>query len=194
MKTNGKKLRVDTVDSICFFSMEDTGDMTISEEDKRRFISLVDPKSADLAKSLVNGELDFTYVEYYEKNTRCNPEYNGYTCCSIDARSIIVIASKRCDERIIELNDRSKGMSDDDIEFIKSIVTRCGDKRACVTFGFRASGFGDALSEYIDAYNNAPNTLPMSIRKMLYNMYGKLSDSDKLLFEIGEKNLDWDNL
>ena len=60
MKTNGKKLRVDTVDSICFFSMEDTGDMTISEEDKRRFISLVDPKSADLAKSLVNEELDFT--------------------------------------------------------------------------------------------------------------------------------------
>ena len=37
-----------------FFSMEDTGDMTISEEDKRRFIGLVDPKSADLAKSLVD--------------------------------------------------------------------------------------------------------------------------------------------
>ena len=54
--------------------------------------------------------------------------------------------------------------------------------------------YGDALSEYIDNYNNAPNTLPMSIRKMLYNMYGKLSDSDKLLFEIGEKELNWDNL
>ena len=40
--------------------MEDTGGMTISEEDKRQFISLVDPKSADLAKSLVNEELDFT--------------------------------------------------------------------------------------------------------------------------------------
>ena len=124
MKTNGKKLRVDTVDSICFFSMEDTGDMTISEEDKRRFISLVDPKSADLAKSLVNEELDFTYVEYYEKNTRYNDEYIGYTCCPMNARSIIVIASKRCDKRIIDLNDHNKRMSDDDVEFIKSIVTR----------------------------------------------------------------------
>lgn len=188
MKTNGKKLRVDTVDSICFFSMEDTGDMTISEEDKRRFISLVNPKSADLAKSLVNEELDFTYVEYHEKYDEFNYRYNGNTC------SAIMIASKRCDKRIIDLNDSSKRMSDDDVEFIKSIVTRCGDKRACVTFGFRASGFGDALTEYIDAYNNAPNTLPMSIRKMLYNMYGKLSDSDKLLFEIGEKDLNWDNL
>ena len=105
-----------------------------------------------------------------------------------------MIASKRCDKRFIDLNDRSKRMSDDDVEFIKSIVTRCGDKRACVTFGFRASEFDNVLSEYIDKYNNAPNMLPMSIRKMIYNMYGKLSDSDKLLFEIGEKDLNWDNL
>ena len=68
MKNYGKKLRVDTVNLMHFFSMEDTGDMTISEEDKCRFISLVDPKSVDLAKNLVDEKLDFTYTEYYDKD------------------------------------------------------------------------------------------------------------------------------
>ena len=186
MNKNGKKLRVDKVGSICcFFSMEDTGDMTISEEDKRRFISLVDPKSADLARSLMDEKIDFTFVEYYDRWDRYNYEYNGNTF------STIMINTRDCGEKIIDLNDRGKRMSDDDAKFIKSIATRCGDKHAGVTFVFRARGFDDALREYIDEYNNTPNKLPMSIRKMLYNMYGKLSASDKLLFEIGEKDLDW---
>ena len=187
MKNYGKKLRVDTVNFMHFFSMEDTGDMTISEEDKRRFINLVDPKSADLAKNLVDEKLDFTYTEYYDKDDEFNYGYNRNTF------STIMVVTRDCGKRIIDLNDCGKRMSDDDVEFIKSIVTRRGDLRAGTTFVFRAREVG-ALREYIDEYNNTPNKLPMSIRKMLYNMYGKLSASDKLLFEIGEKDLDWDNL
>ena len=41
------------------FKVDTTTDKTISEEEKERFLSLVNPKSVDLAKSLINGEFEF---------------------------------------------------------------------------------------------------------------------------------------
>ena len=50
------------------FKVDTTTDKTISEEEKERFLSLVNPESVDLAKSLINGEFEFLFVDRFPRH------------------------------------------------------------------------------------------------------------------------------
>lgn len=160
------------------FKVDTTTDKTISEEEKERFLSLVNPKSVDLAKSLINGEFEFLYVDRFPK--RDEKSDNDF--------DIVRIFEKDDTEpsKIIELN---ASKSDDDSNFIDKIISKCGTIFDFMDIKFNVENNTSALNDRMRDYLDNPNGIVLCVRMKLKKIYDDLSDSDKLLLETNDLNL-----
>ena len=160
------------------FKVDTTTDKTISEEEKERFLSLVNPDSVDLAKSLINGEFEFLFVDRFPR--RDEKSDNGFDTVRIFEKD------DKEPSKIIALN---ASKSDDDSNFIDKIISKCGTLFDFMDIKFNVENDTSALNDYMGNYLVNPNGIVLCIRMKLKKIYDGLSDSDKLLFETNDLNL-----
>ena len=160
------------------FKVDTTTDKTISEEEKEKFLSLVDPKSVDLAKSLINGEFEFLYIERFTKHDEKNN--NDFDVIKIFEKD------ETEPDKIIALN---ASKNDDDTHFIDKIIFKCGTIFDFIDIKFNVENDTSALNDRMRDYLDNPNGIVLCVRMKLKKIYDAFSDSDKLLFEINDLNL-----
>ena len=160
------------------FKVDTTTDKTISEEEKERFLSLVNPESVDLAKSLINGGFEFLFVDRFPRHDEKSD--NGFDTVRIFEKD------DKEPSKIIELN---ASKSDDDSNFIDKIISKCGTLFDFMDIKFNVENDTSALNDYMRNYLDNPNGIVLCIRMKLKKIYDDLSDSDKLLFETDDLNL-----
>ena len=174
--------------SAAHFKVDTTTDKTISEEEKERFLSLVNPKSVDLAKSLINGEFEFLYVDRFPKrDEKSNNDFDAIRIFEKDDTEPGIFEKDDTEpSKIIELN---ASKSDDDSNFIDKIISKCGTLFDFMDIKFNVENDTSALNDHMRSYLDNPNGIVLCIRMKLKKIYDGLSDSDKLLFETNDLNL-----
>ena len=157
--------------------------MIISEEYKRRFLNMVCPEYSKLAEDLIDEKIDALYVKYdwypYESY-----KYDG-KCISGQIFIEIYEDTLRTTPRIILLNANKSTITGDDIELIRQVTYRYGS-RAEYYLLIESDKDIKIRSTIMRAYINDRESCSVIMKKKCQKIYESLSDSDKLLLELGE--------
>ena len=150
-------------------------------ESLERFLSLVHPDSRGVAEDFVNGKIDAMFLTYKPKAMA----KFGYTVLN---RTCIEIFENNIEtpSKIIEFNDDEKDMEHDDISMICDAVSRYGDIYDYVMLK-RLDKNEWTRKALMHTYMERPEVCPVIMKKKCQKTYDSLSDSDKLLLELGEE-------
>ena len=157
--------------------------MIISEEDKQRFLNMVCPEYSKLAEDLVDEKIDALYVKYdwypYESY-----QHDG-KCISGQIFIEIYEDTLRTTPKIILLNANQSTITDDDINLIRQVTRRYGNR-----FEYDRLVYSDKSAnlrwKIMKEYMNDRESCSVIMKKKCQKIYDSLSDSDKLLLELGE--------
>lgn len=139
------------------------------------FLNLVDPKSRSVAEDFINGKIDAMFIEYTPKEVvKHGPSFIE-----------IFENDPNKASKIIEFNDSEKEMEYGDINMIYEIVRKYGDR---YEYEILKRNEADAELRWtlLQAYMMHLELLTTIVKKKCQKWYDELSDSDKLLLEIGE--------
>ena len=167
--------------------------MIISEEDKRRFLNMVCPEYRKLAEDLIDEKIDALYVVYgwhsYEHSYEWHP-YGVKKCCCDSGQICIEIHEDAITiaPKIILFNANRSTITDDDLDLILRVVRRYG---SVMEYYFLIKSDTDANLRWkiMKKYMNDPESCYVIMKKKCQKIYDSLSDSDKLLLELGEDSL-----
>ena len=157
--------------------------MIISEEDKQRFLNMVCPEYRKLAEDLIDEKIDALYVKYdwypYESY-----KYDG-KCISGQIFIEIYEDTLRTTPKIILLNANQSTITDDDINLIRQVTRKYGNR-----FEYDRLVYSDKNAnlrwKIMKKYMNDRESCSVIMKKKCQKIYDSLSDSDKLLLELGE--------
>ena len=156
--------------------------MIISKEDKKRFLNMVCPGYIRLAKDLINGKIDALYVEYNWYTFGAKTSYGDLGQISIEIfENVAGVVSK-----IILLNENQSSITDDDIELIRQVTRRYGNRREYDRL-IQSDKNAKLRWELMRKYMNGHESCSVIMKKKCQKIYDNLSDSDKLLLELGEE-------
>ena len=149
-------------------------------ESLERFLSLVHPDSRGVAEDFVNGKIDAIFVAYMPKAMA----KFGYTV----SNTCIEIFENTTEKpsKIIEFNDSEKDMSHDDIGMICDAVYKYGDMYEYMLLK-KIDKNERTRKIFMHAYVESPEECSVIMKKKCQKIYESLSDSDKLLLELGEE-------
>ena len=157
--------------------------MLISEEDKQRFLNMVCPEYSKLAEDLIDEKIDALYVRYdwypyesYKHDVKC---ISGQIYIEIYEDTL------RTTPRIILLNANQSTITGDDIELIRQVTRRYGTR---AEYGCLVQSDKNANLRWkiMKKYMNDRESCSVIMKKKCQKIYESLSDSDKLLLELGE--------
>ena len=157
--------------------------MIISEEDKRRFLNMVCPEYSKLAEDLIDEKIDALQVkdDWYPYETY---QYDG-KCNSGQIFIEIYEDTLRTTPKIILLNANQSTITGDDIELIRQVTRRYGNR-----FEYDRLVYSDKNAnlrwKIMKKYMNDRESCSVIMKKKCQKIYDSLSDSDKLLLELGE--------
>ena len=155
--------------------------MIISEEDKRRFLNMVCPEYSKLAEDLIDEKIDALCVRYdwYRYEWHQFGIKRGQICIEIH-EDAITIAPK-----IILFNANRSTITDDDLDLIRRVVRRYGN---VMEYRMLVKSDTDANLRWkiMKKYMNDSESCSVIMKKKCQQIYESLSDSDKLLLELGE--------
>lgn len=145
------------------------------------FLSLVHPDYRSIAEDFINDRIDALFVKYIPNNDGCY-------------RSRIEIFENDPDKasKIIEFNDDENHMANGDIHDIRIIAGQYGNKHTYEILK-RLDNDENFRNRVMRTYVKYPDTLTTIAKKKCQKIYEELSDSDKLLLEIGEDCLKGDD-
>ena len=143
------------------------------------FLSLVHPNSLSIAEDFVNGKIDAMFIGYTAKGSYW---YGG------PDRSRIEIFENDPDKpsKIIEFNDGEKDMEYGDAYKIYEIVHRYGDRHEYEELE-KLFKYKNLRKMLMHTYMTRPEDCSVIMKKKCQKIYDSLSDSDKLLLELGEE-------
>ena len=160
--------------------------MILSEEDKQNFLKLVCPESRSLAEDLINEKIDALYIGY---------EYVGYDVYTykmpyikkhgVIGQAYIGIFENSTDEpsKVIMLNVNKNHISLD-LQTIRQVKKFYGGP-----FDYNALTESDRNEKFrwqlLKLYVDNPKACSVIMKRKFKKIYDGLSDSDKLLLEIG---------
>ena len=164
--------------------------MIISEEDKRRFLNMVCPEYSKLAEDLIDEKIDALYVVYgwhsYEHSYEWHP-YGVKKCCCDSGQIFMEIYEDTLEHtpKIILFNANRSTITDDDLDLILRVVRRYGD---LMEYYFLIKSDTDVNLRWkmMKKYMNDHESCSVIMKKKCQKIYESLSDSDKLLLELGE--------
>ena len=157
--------------------------MIVSEEDKQRFLNMVCPEYRKLAEDLIDEKIDALYVKYdwypyesYQYDGKCN---SGQIFIEIYEDTL------GHTPKIILLNANQSTITDDDINLIRQVTRRYCDQ---MEYYFLINSDTDANLRWkiMKKYMNDRESCSVIMKKKCQKIYDSLSDSDKLLLELGE--------
>ena len=157
--------------------------MIISEEDKRRFLNMVCPEYSKLAEDLIDEKIDALYVKYdwypyewYQYDGKCN---SGQIFIEIYEDTLGYTP------KIILLNANQSTITDDDINLIRQVTRKYGNRWE---YNLLAQSDKDVNLRWkiMKKYMNDSESCSVIMKKKCQKIYDSLSDSDKLLLELGE--------
>ena len=155
--------------------------MIISEEDKQRFLNMVCPEYRKLAEDLIDEKIDASCVRYdwYRYEWHQFGIKHGQICIEIH-EDAITIAPK-----IILFNANRSTITDDDLDLIRRVVRRYGN---VMEYRMLVKSDTDANLRWkiMKKYMNDSESCSVIMKKKCQKIYDSLSDSDKLLLELGE--------
>lgn len=139
------------------------------------FLNLVDPKSRSVAEDFINGKIDAMFIEYTPKEkVKYGPSFI----------KIFENDSYKA-SKIIRFNDNEKSIEYGDDCTMYEIVRKYGDR-----YEYNMLKKADTCEELRNAimrtYVKHPERCSTIMKKKCQKWYDELSDSDKLLLEIGE--------
>ena len=155
--------------------------MIISEEDKQRFLNMVCPEYRKLAEDLIDEKIDALYVKYdwypyetYQYDCKCN-----------SGQIFIEIYALGHTPKIILLNANQSTITDDDINLIRQVTRKYGNRWE---YNLLAQSDKDVNLRWkiMKKYMNDRESCSVIMKKKCQKIYDSLSDSDKLLLELGE--------
>lgn len=162
--------------------------MIISEEYKRRLLNMVCPEYRKLAEDFIDGKIDALYVDYcwhsYEWHL-----YDGVKkrCCN-PGQIFMEIYEDTLGHTpkiiLFNLNAYLISAMDDDLDLIRQVMYRYGD-RAYYDLLIRSDKDANIMWKMMKAYINDRESCPVIMKKKCQKIYESLSDSDKLLLELG---------
>ena len=157
--------------------------MIISEEDKRRFLNMVCPEYRKLAEDLIDEKIDALCVRYdwYRYEWHQFGIKHGQICIEIH-EDAITIAPKII---LFNLNVHLRSITDGDIELIRQVTRKYGNRWE---YNLLAQSDTDANLRWkiMKKYMNDSESCSVIMKKKCQKIYESLSDSDKLLLELGE--------
>ena len=157
--------------------------MIISEEDKQRFLNMVCPEYSKLAEDLIDEKIDALYVKYdwypyesYQHDGKCN---SGQIFIEIYEDTL------GHTPKIILLNANQSTITDDDINLIRQVTRKYGNRWE---YNLLAQSDKDVNLRWkiMKKYMNDSESCSVIMKKKCQKIYESLSDSDKLLLELGE--------
>ena len=159
--------------------------MIISEEDKRRFLNMVCPEYSKLAEDLIDEKIDALYVKYdwhpyesYQYDGKCN---SGQIFMKIYEDTL-----EHTPKIILfNLNVHLRSITDGDIELIRQVTRRYGDQMEYY-FIIKSDTDANLRWKIMKNYMNDRESCSVIMKKKCQKIYDSLSDSDKLLLELGE--------
>ena len=157
--------------------------MIVSEEDKQRFLNMVCPEYRKLAEDLIDEKIDAVCVRYdwyrYEWH-----QYDG-KCNSGQIFIEIYEDTLGHQPKIILFNANQSTMTDDDINLIRQVTRKYGNQ---MEYYFLINSDTDANLRWkiMKKYMNDSESCSVIMKKKCQKIYDSLSDSDKLLLELGE--------
>ena len=158
--------------------------MIISEEYKRRFLNMVCPEYSKLAEDLINEKIDALYVKYdwypyesYQHDGKCN---SGQIFIEIYEDTL------GHTPKIILLNANQSTITDDDIELIRQVTRRYGNQAEYDRL-IQSDKNASLRWKIMKKYMNDRESCSVIMKKKCQKIYDSLSDSDKLLLELGEE-------
>ena len=162
--------------------------MIISEEDKRRFLNMVCPEYSKLAEDLIDEKIDALYVKYDWYPYEWYP-YGVKKCCCDSGQIFMKIYEDTIGPTpkiiLFNLNVHLRSITDGDIELIRQVTRRYGDQ---MEYYFLINSDTDANLRWkiMKKYMNDSESCSVIMKKKCQKIYDSLSDSDKLLLELGE--------
>ena len=155
--------------------------MIVSEEDKQRFLNMVCPEYRKLAEDLIDEKIDALCVRYdwYRYEWHQFGIKHGQICIEIH-EDAITIAPK-----IILLNANRSTITDDDLDLVRRVVRRYGN---VMEYRMLVKSDKDVNLRWkiMKKYMNDRESCSVIMKKKCQKIYDSLSDSDKLLLELGE--------
>ena len=155
--------------------------MIVSEEDKQRFLNMVCPEYRKLAEDLIDEKIDALCVRYdwYRYEWHQFGIKHGQICIEIH-EDAITIAPK-----IILLNANRSTITDDDLDLVRRVVRRYGN---VMEYRMLVKSDTDVNLRWkiMKKYMNDSESCSVIMKKKCQKIYDSLSDSDKLLLELGE--------
>ena len=166
--------------------------MIISEEDKRRFLNMVCPEYRKLAEDLIDEKIDALYVVYgwhsYEHSYEWHP-YGVKKCCCDSGQIFMKIYEDTLEHTpkiiLFNLNVHLRSITDGDIELIRQVTRRYGDQMEYY-FLIKSDTDINLRWKIMKKYMNDSESCSVIMKKKCQKIYESLSDSDKLLLELGE--------
>lgn len=155
--------------------------MTLSDKDKQHFLDMVCPEYRSLAEDFVNGKLNALCVEYNWSDYGGRKKYGKFGQIFIE----IFENNVATESQVILLDENQSSISFDDIGIIRQITREYGSRAEY----FRLVKSDEDMQlrwELLKLYVNAPELCSVIMRRKFKKIYEELSDSDKLLLEIGE--------
>lgn len=146
---------------------------------REHFLSLVHPDSRGVAEDFVNGKIDALFLAYEPKAmAKFGYTVSNRTCIEIFENNI------ETPSKIIKFNDDEKDMEHADISMIRDAVYRYGDIYDYVTL--KSLDKNERMRKTLmHTYVERPENCPVIMKKKCQKNYESLSDSDKLLLELG---------
>ena len=162
--------------------------MIISEEAKQRFLNMVCPEYRKLAEDLIDEKIDALYVVYGWHSYEWYP-YGVKKCCCDSGQIFMKIYEDTLGHTpkiiLFNLNVDLRSITDGDIELIRQVTRRYGDQ---MEYYFLINSDTDANLRWkiMKKYMNDSESCSVIMKKKCQKIYDSLSDSDKLLLELGE--------
>ena len=155
--------------------------MIISEEDKQRFLNMVCPEYRKRAEDFIDEKIDALCVRWgwlgeWHQSDAVKP---GQIYIAVYEGAITSAA------KVILLNVDQNSITADDIGLIIQVTHRYGD-RAEYYLLIESDKDIKIRSAIMRAYINDRESCSVIMKKKCQKIYESLSDSDKLLLELGE--------
>lgn len=163
--------------------------MIISEEYKRRFLNMVCPECSKLAEDFIDEKIDALYVGYGWHPYEWHPHGDKKCCC--DSGQIFMKIYEDTLEHtpkiiLFNLNLDLRSITDGDIELIRQVTRRYGDQMEYY-FLIKSDTDVNLRWKMMKKYMNDRESCSVIMKKKCQQIYDNLSDSDKLLLELGEE-------
>ena len=155
--------------------------MIVSAEDKQRFLNMVCPEYSKLAEDLIDGKIDALCVRY----DWCGGWYHFSGVKPGQIYIEVYDGDIESAQKVILLNVNQNSITEDDNALIRQVACRYG---TLMEYRMLVKSDKDTKLRWkmMKKYINDRESCSVIMKKKCQQIYESLSDSDKLLLELGE--------